>query len=178
MSPGTRPGTNGGPDVYGSVTSLGYNLIGNTDGSSGWGGSDLTNTNAQLGPARVLRRADPDHGPDDGQPGHPQGYRHRASTSDQRGFPLDSPPDIGAFQVQSGPLAWQVNTTADGSDVPSGKLDLRGAVNLANVLSGAHTITFAPSVFATAQTITLTSGQLELSNTDRHVRRSQARRRA
>ena len=36
-------------------------------------------------------------------------------SSDQRGFPLDSPPDIGAFQVQSGPLAWQVNTTADGS---------------------------------------------------------------
>ena len=86
-------------------------------------------------------------------------------STDQRGFPLDSPPDIGAFQVQSGPQAWQVNTTADGWRVPSGKLDLRGAVNLADVLPGAHTITFAPSVFATAQTINLTSGQLELSNT-------------
>ena len=45
-----------------------------------------------------------------------------------------------------------------------GKLDLRAAVNLANLLPGAHTITFDPTVFGTAQTITLTSGQLELSN--------------
>ncbi len=35
------------PDVYGPATSNGYNLIGATDGSSGWGGSDLTGTAAQ-----------------------------------------------------------------------------------------------------------------------------------
>ena len=33
-----------GPDVDGTVTSKGHNLIGKTDGSSGWVGSDLTGT--------------------------------------------------------------------------------------------------------------------------------------
>ena len=33
-----------GPDVYGAFTSQGNNLIGETDGSSGWVGSDLTGT--------------------------------------------------------------------------------------------------------------------------------------
>ena len=84
-------------------------------------------------------------------------------TTDQRGFPLDSPPDIGAFQSQPGPLV--VNSTADGAGVLPGKMDLRGAVDLANILSGARTITFDPTVFAAAQTITLTAGQLELRNT-------------
>jgi Right handed beta helix region len=160
----TARATNGGPDVFGSATSLGNNLIGNTQGSSGWGGSDLTNTNAQLAPLGFYGGPTQTMALKTGSPAIHKGIAKGVS-SDQRGFPLDSPPDIGAFQVQSGPLAWQVNTTADGSDVPSGKLDLRAAVDLANVLSGGHTITFAPSVFATAQTITLTSGQLELSNT-------------
>ena len=33
-----------GPDVSGAITSQGNNLIGETDGSSGWVGSDLTGT--------------------------------------------------------------------------------------------------------------------------------------
>jgi len=37
-------------DVTGAVTSLGYNLIGNTSGGSGFGMSDLTNVNPLLGP--------------------------------------------------------------------------------------------------------------------------------
>src|SRR5262249_42937095 len=38
-------GNNGGyPDVAGRVLSVGYNLIGQTDGSSGWGATDLTGT--------------------------------------------------------------------------------------------------------------------------------------
>ena len=44
-----------GPDVFGGVTSQGNNLIGETDGSSGWVASDLTGTpatplDAMLGP--------------------------------------------------------------------------------------------------------------------------------
>ncbi len=84
-------------------------------------------------------------------------------TTDQRGFPLDSPnPDIGAFQTQP---ALVVNTTSDGIESPAGDLNLRQAVNLANVLTGAQSIRFDPTVFANPQTITLTGGQLELSNT-------------
>ena len=83
-------------------------------------------------------------------------------TTDQRGFPLDSPnPDIGAFQTQP---ALVVNTTSDGIASAAGDLNLRQAVNLANVLTGAQSIGFDPTVFASPQTITLTGGQLELSN--------------
>jgi fibronectin-binding autotransporter adhesin len=84
-------------------------------------------------------------------------------TTDQRGMPLDAPdPDIGAFQTQPALL---VNTTIDGLGSPSGDLSLRQAVNLANVLDAAETIAFDSTVFATPQTITLTLGQLELSDT-------------
>ena len=87
-------------------------------------------------------------------------------TTDQRGFPLDSPnPDIGAFQSQPELV---VNTTSDASYgilSPPGELSLRQAVGLADFLGGNQTITFDPTVFATAQTIALTSGQLELSDT-------------
>jgi hypothetical protein len=154
----------GGPDVYRSVTSLGHNLIGNTDGSSGWVSSDLTNMNALLAPLAFYGGPTQTLALLPRSPAIQNGIASGVST-DQRGFALDSPPDIGAFQVQSGPLALQVNTTADGSGVPSGKLDLRGAIYLANSLSGDNTISFSPSVFTTAQTIKLTSGQLELSNT-------------
>ncbi len=58
-----------------------------------------------------------------------------------------------------------VNSTGRWRGDQPGKLDLRGAVNLANILTGAQTITFDPTVFATAQTIPLTAGPLELSNT-------------
>ena len=39
--------TTSGPDVFGTFTSQGHNLIGKTDGSSGWVSSDLTGTIAQ-----------------------------------------------------------------------------------------------------------------------------------
>jgi hypothetical protein len=82
-------------------------------------------------------------------------------TTDQRGFPLDSPkPDIGAFQTQPGIV---VTTTGD-NGAPSGRLDLREAVNLANVLDAAATITFDPTAFAAHQTISLTAGPLVLSD--------------
>ena len=37
-------------DGEGEFTSLGHNLIGNTDGSSGWVGTDLLNVDPMLGP--------------------------------------------------------------------------------------------------------------------------------
>lgn len=84
------------------------------------------------------------------------------NTSDQRGLELSSPVDIGAFQTRYGLV---VNTTADGADSPSGDMNLRQAINLANVLTGDHTITFNSTDFGTEQTTTLTQGVLELENT-------------
>ena len=57
-------------------------------------------------------------------------------------------------------------------------LDLRGAIGLANITPGAATITFDPTVFAGHQTITLTRGQLELSEHDRDGDDHRRRRRA
>ena len=164
--------TTGGPDAFGALASQGHNLIGETDGSSGWVGSDLTGTIAQ--PLNPLLAALANYGgPTETMPLLPGGPAIDAGnnaliptgvTTDQRGYAriVNGTVDIGAFEVQSIPLV--VNTTADG-DGPLGKLDLRGAVDLSDLLPGAHTITFDPTVFASAQTITLTAGQLELSNT-------------
>jgi len=59
-----------------------------------------------------------------------------------------------------------VNTTSDALTPGAGLLSLREAVDFANLdRSGNATITFDKSVFAQPQTIDLTGGQLELSNT-------------
>ena len=67
-----------------------------------------------------------------------------------------------------------VNTTADpvvakdspdSAATPFGQLSLRQAIALANVRPGSDTIAFDPTVFATAQTITLAGGTLALSDT-------------
>ncbi len=58
-----------------------------------------------------------------------------------------------------------VNTTIDGTSVPAGDMSLRDAVNLANDLTGSPEITFASSIFAAPQTITLTQGGFFLTNT-------------
>ena len=57
-----------------------------------------------------------------------------------------------------------VNTTDDAFGFYSGTTSLREAIAGANVVPG-QTITFDSTVFTSAQTITLTLGQLELSNT-------------
>ena len=162
-----------GPDASGTFASQGNNLIGETDGSSGWVSSDLTGTIARpLNP--LLAPLAYYGGPTEtmalltGSPAIDAGNNALVPigvTTDQRGFAriVNSTVDIGAYEVQTIPLVF--NTTADGGGCPLGELDLRGAIDLANILSGAQTITFDPTVFANAQTITLTMGQLELSNT-------------
>ena len=52
------------------------------------------------------------------------------------------------------------------TDTPvTGHIDLRQAIGMANTNGGIETITFDSTVFGTAQTIELASGQLELSDT-------------
>ena len=88
-------------------------------------------------------------------------------TTDQRGEPLDSPtPDIGAFQTQA---TLVVNNPGDGTTSSWGALNLRQAVNLANIAAAAQTITFDPADFDTPQTIALTQGPLVLGDTGRPV---------
>jgi CSLREA domain-containing protein len=171
-----------GPDVDGPVSSQGHNLIGKTDGSSGWVASDLTGTIAApldplLGPLQnnggpsatmALQNSSAaiDAG-DDSVLGNPFGLAY-----DQRGtgFPRKQGAhvDIGAFEFDSGQPgpSFTVTNALDHDDGTCGTLDctLREAINAANAASGANTIVFAANV---AGTITLQSGPgNELAITD------------
>ena len=81
-----------------------------------------------------------------------------AITADQRGFALDSPIDIGAFQTN--PLL--VNTSADTFATAPGELDLRQAMNVANVVTGDPTIAFDASL--AGETITLVNVDTSAAN--------------
>jgi hypothetical protein len=98
------------PDIYAfnlqypgpAMASLGYNLIGNTSGSSGWVASDLQNVNPLLGPLA-------DHGGPTQTcallPGSPALFAADPAnfpTTDQRGIarPQGTQADIGAFELR------------------------------------------------------------------------------
>jgi hypothetical protein len=100
-------GSSGGPDAGGHVTSLGHNLIGATDGSTGWVSSDLTGTAAAPLDALLGPLAD-NGGPTQtiallpGSPAVDAGDNTGAPAFDQRGLPriVGGTIDIGAFEVQ------------------------------------------------------------------------------
>ena len=164
-----------GPEVANAVISFGHNLVSDDANSSGWIPSDQTGTAAT--PLQAdLGTLDDYGGPNEtipllpGSPAIAKGIQadfpgtNTPISTDARGFPLDSPtPDIGAFQAQSS-YSLVVQTAGD-SGAPPAEFDLRGAIDMANVLSATETITFNPNVFATAQTITLTRGLLVLFDT-------------
>ncbi len=161
------------PDLFGAVShDQGHNLVGQGNGVSG-----LTAASDQVGTAASpidpkLATLDDYGGPTQtmalvpGGPAIGRGTAVAGLTTDERGFPLDSPvPDIGAFQSQPDLV---VNTTTDsryGILSAPGELSLRQAVGLASFLGGTQTITFDPTVFATHQTIAQTAGPLELGDT-------------
>jgi hypothetical protein len=132
-----------GPDVSGAVASLGNNLIGETDGSSGWVGTDLTGTiatpldptlaplNYYGGPTQTMALLPGSPAIDAGN----NALIPAGVTTDQRGYArtFNGTVDIGPYEVQ--PIALVVNTTADGIGCPPGMLDLHGAIGLANIMT-------------------------------------------
>jgi hypothetical protein len=95
-----------GPDLYGSVTSLGYNLFGNSAGGSGFAASDLLSVNPQLGPLQNNGGPTQTMALLSGSPAIDAGDNSNAPANDQRGpgFPriVNGTIDIGAFEVQNG----------------------------------------------------------------------------
>jgi hypothetical protein len=167
---------NGAPSDIGGSNAAGvtgsYNLVG-TGGSGGLLASDhniLNVSDPDLGPLGTYGGPTPTVPLLAGSAAIGTGTAVPGVTADQRGFPLDSPPDIGAFQVQSITEPLVVDSTGDGTGVAPGALGLRGAIGLANLLGGDQTITFNATIFANEQTITLSEGQLELNDSTGMVR--------
>ncbi len=111
-----------GPDVDGSFNSLGFNLIGKSDGSSGFNSADLTGTiahplNAKLGslannggPTETLL-------PLAGSPAIGAGlvaYVPKGVTTDQRGLArvVNGKVDIGAVELQGSVVTTTITATA------------------------------------------------------------------
>jgi Calx-beta domain len=94
------------PDLYGSVTSLGHNLIGYSTGGSGFVASDLLNVNPLLGPLQNNGGPTQTRALLAGSPAIDAGDNANAPAFDQRGpgFPriVNGTIDIGAFEVQPG----------------------------------------------------------------------------
>lgn len=97
-----------GPDFVGGLTSLGHNLIGNTDGTVGFGASDLLNVNPLLGPLQDNGGPTLTMAPLPGSPCIDAGDNTNAPDYDQRGpgFPriVGGTIDIGALEVQAPPV--------------------------------------------------------------------------
>jgi hypothetical protein len=96
-----------GPDMDGDAISLGHNLIGQTDDSTGWVASDLTGTSddpldPHLGPLQDNGGPTMTHALLAGSPALGQGDPALAGFTDQRGSVRVSsqPLDIGAFQTE------------------------------------------------------------------------------
>jgi hypothetical protein len=90
-------------DVYGTLTSQGHNLIGTTNDVLGLVASDITNTNALLGPLQNNSGPTLTHPLLPGSPAIDAGTGVGAPSVDQRGFPRPSGNgvDIGACEFRS-----------------------------------------------------------------------------
>ena len=173
-------GYGSGPDVGGTITSQGHNLIGRTDGSNGWSATDL------LGGSTEGTRLDPQLSDlqDNGGPtltrvpapsspavngGDDAALNPPVSPVDQRGFPrkVGARVDIGAVErglAQSG-STFTVTTTGEHDDgtCSSDDCTLLEAVNAANANPDASIINFATGLTGTIETL-LTPRGLHISS--------------
>jgi hypothetical protein len=131
------------PDMSGGLTSLGHNLIGNTEGSTGWVGTDLLNMDPKLGPLQDNGGPTMTMAPLTGSPAVDAGgtdlpvdpITGQPLTTDQRGNGFsrmtNGELDIGAVEMQSyiasvtvgwGSQVASVQTAGDGLRLlPSGR---------------------------------------------------------
>jgi len=168
----------GGPDLQlaggsvGTVTAanaiIGVANSGNFSvvGSGNQTGSAATPLDAKLGVLVNNGGRLPTHRPLAGSPALNTGANPLALAVDQRGAlrSVGLATDVGAVELQTA-LALIVDLATDESDGNFGKgdLSLREAIGVAAAsLETAETITFDPTVFGTAKTITLTLGEVSV----------------
>jgi hypothetical protein len=102
----------GGPDLDGNLSSSGYNLIGNTQGGSGFDDTDLLNVNPLLSPLQD------NGGPTQtmallaGSPALNTGDQGQLGVADQRGVVRSGGVNIGAYQASASALVVSGPATA------------------------------------------------------------------
>jgi predicted outer membrane repeat protein len=108
-----------GPDVSGTVLSMGYNLVGQRDGSQGWISTDFTGTSSRpldprLGPLQNNGGPTLTHAVLAGSPAFEAGDLALRWSFDQRGTVRNGShtPDIGAFQAEP-VFSFQVTAPAE-----------------------------------------------------------------
>jgi hypothetical protein len=154
------------PDISGSLTSSGYNLIGNTQGGNGFAGTDLLNVNPLLGslqnnggPTETLALLPGSPAIDAGDPnftGPPN--------TDQRGLPriAGGRVDIGAYETQ--PSAGSATTLAASASPAVAGQAVTFTATVAASPPGSSTATPSGSVTFTVDgssptTVALSAGQ-------------------
>ena len=159
-----------GPDCWGSISSAGYSLVGDTSGCAYTPGSgDLTNVDPRIGPLE----GSPGYHPllpdspaiNAGNPAGCTDHLGNPLTTDQRGFPRFGRCDIGAYELQ--PIGFSTKTVNQSTASPGDSLVYTialsngGATNITNVRG-----TDALPIFLTYidNSLTATSGNYGYSN--------------
>jgi CSLREA domain-containing protein len=95
--------TSSSPDINGTVTSLGYNLIGDTNGTTinGTTTGNILNQSALLAPLGFYGGSTPTHALLSNSPAINAGTATGATTTDQRGAARIGNPDMGAFELSN-----------------------------------------------------------------------------
>ncbi|MGB7328872.1 MAG: DUF4347 domain-containing protein, partial [Rubripirellula sp.] len=110
-------------DIQGSITSLGFNLVQDANGSSGLGGSDIVGSSANLGVLADNGGFGKTHAITTSSLAYNAGTTTGAPSDDQRGVTRSSLVDIGAFELRelSSTSEFRVNTTTSSTQVTSGQ---------------------------------------------------------
>jgi hypothetical protein len=106
----------GDPDLSGPLASSGYNVIGNTQGGSGFDATDLLNVDPLLGPLQDNGGPSPTLALLAGSPALNAGDPAQLGVADQRGVVRSGGVNIGAYQASASALAVTApdTTTAGG----------------------------------------------------------------
>ena len=163
--------TGSGPDFSGTITSQGYNLIGNISGATVVGNTigNKVGLNPMLAPLKDNGGGMPTHALLSGSPAMDAGDPVVVFQNDQRGVPVPldgdangmANPDMGSLEAG----AKLVTKTADTND---GSCDddcsLREAIVSANNSQAADAILFSGAFLIAPQTISLNGSQLEIQD--------------